>query len=412
MKPLLKCSVATVLLTGGVCHADQPTGVFSGYFRSGIGTTMGGGDQACFQAAGATSKYRLGNECETYAELGFGTNLYESGLKVFSVDTMIAYVSDQTNDWESLEDEDANLAIRQFNVKGKGVIDSLPGATLWIGKRFYQRHDIHINDNFYWDASGPGAGIEDIRTPWGLLSAAWIRNTTDDEVNDLEIANNNLDFRLRDLPTNTMGLLEIGLNIGIASVSDQQEETLGNQDTSDGAMLTLEHTQNLGNFNLNKLTLQYAVDGMAGGNGRNNALAEDGDMVRLIDHGLINLAPGIDMMYALLYENLDYDDQSGQTWISAGARPVFYWSDIMSTAIELGYDQVNPQNNNLKKARLMKLTLAQQWSAGDTFFARPTLRAFVTYAQWNGNTYNAASEAIADGKSSGLTLGAQVESWW
>ena len=38
---------------------------FHGYMRSGIGATAGGGDQACFQAAGAPAKYRLGNECET-----------------------------------------------------------------------------------------------------------------------------------------------------------------------------------------------------------------------------------------------------------------------------------------------------------------------------------------------------------
>ncbi|WP_255956342.1 carbohydrate porin, partial [Klebsiella pneumoniae] len=31
--------------------------------------TGSGGEQQCFKATGAQSKYRLGNECETYAEL-------------------------------------------------------------------------------------------------------------------------------------------------------------------------------------------------------------------------------------------------------------------------------------------------------------------------------------------------------
>ncbi|HAJ5786453.1 TPA: carbohydrate porin, partial [Escherichia coli] len=45
---------------------------FHGYARSGIGWTGSGGEQQCFQTTGAQSKYRLGNECETYAELKLG----------------------------------------------------------------------------------------------------------------------------------------------------------------------------------------------------------------------------------------------------------------------------------------------------------------------------------------------------
>ena len=40
-----------------------------GYFRSGFGVNAKGGDQDAFQAPGAYSKYRLGNETETYGEL-------------------------------------------------------------------------------------------------------------------------------------------------------------------------------------------------------------------------------------------------------------------------------------------------------------------------------------------------------
>ena len=42
---------------------------FAGYLRSGAGTSTGSGPQQCFQLPGAQSKYRLGNECEQYAEL-------------------------------------------------------------------------------------------------------------------------------------------------------------------------------------------------------------------------------------------------------------------------------------------------------------------------------------------------------
>ena len=61
------CLLAALLVGGPALAVD-----FHGYLRSGVGATAGGGDQACFQAAGAPAKYRLGNECETYAEIGLG----------------------------------------------------------------------------------------------------------------------------------------------------------------------------------------------------------------------------------------------------------------------------------------------------------------------------------------------------
>ncbi|WP_306307803.1 carbohydrate porin [Escherichia coli] len=52
---------------------------FHGYARSGIGWTGSGGEQQCFQTTGAQSKYRLGNECETYAELKLGQEVWKEG---------------------------------------------------------------------------------------------------------------------------------------------------------------------------------------------------------------------------------------------------------------------------------------------------------------------------------------------
>jgi maltoporin len=88
---------------------------FHGYFRSGIGATVGGGDQACFSAPGV-SKYRLGNECETYAEIQLGSEVFKEGDTSFYVDSMIAYITPQENDFETVNDEDATIAVRQFNV--------------------------------------------------------------------------------------------------------------------------------------------------------------------------------------------------------------------------------------------------------------------------------------------------------
>ncbi len=61
-----------VAVAAGVMSAQAMAVDFHGYARSGIGWTGSGGEQQCFQTTGAQSKYRLGNECETYAELKLG----------------------------------------------------------------------------------------------------------------------------------------------------------------------------------------------------------------------------------------------------------------------------------------------------------------------------------------------------
>ncbi|MDN6072142.1 MAG: carbohydrate porin, partial [Enterobacterales bacterium] len=145
----LALAVASAVLSTQALAVD-----FHGYARSGIGWTGSGGEQQCFKATGAQSKYRLGNECETYAELKLGQELWKDGDKSFYFDTNVAYSVQQTNDWEATDP-----AFREANIQAKNVIEWAPGSTLWAGKRFYQRHDVHMIDFYYWDISGPGAGL-------------------------------------------------------------------------------------------------------------------------------------------------------------------------------------------------------------------------------------------------------------
>ncbi len=77
-----------------VTYAGQHDVGSHGYFRAGTGTSRNG-EQECFQAPGASAKYRLGNECETWIELhGYDTYylsdskqapfIHTEGMLVFS----------------------------------------------------------------------------------------------------------------------------------------------------------------------------------------------------------------------------------------------------------------------------------------------------------------------------------------
>ncbi len=119
-----------------------------------------------------------------------------------------------------------------------------------------------------------------------------------------------------------------------------------------GYMLTLEHTQGEFFGGFNKFVVQYATDAMTahglGSNGQGvSALTSDNldgnDFYRIMDHGVVGLGKNVEMQYLASYNNLSFKEagKPDQTWISLGVRPVYFWNDIMSTAVELGYDQVD-----------------------------------------------------------------------
>mgnify|MGYP003585427303 CR=1 FL=1 len=419
-KTMLATLVSSALLSTSALAVD-----FHGYARSGIGWTSGGGEQSAFTVNGGGSKYRLGNEAETYAELKLGQELYKNGEKSIYLDSNVAYSVNQQVDWEA-----TNPALREINVQFKNFADSLPGATLWAGKRFYQRHDVHMNDFYYWDISGPGAGVENIDVGFGKLSLAVTRNTEKDgayswnynpitkkwessQDKNKDVYNDVFDVRLAGIETNKDGSLEIGFDFGNAHTKDG---AIYEKDaTKRGYMATIEHTQ--GNFfgGFNKFTAQYAKDAMTSwstGHSQGGSANNKGDMLRLINQGVVQASDKVEVMYALIYEKTDLDNKRGKTWYSAGVRPMYKWNDTMSTLLEVGYDRIKDQATG-KKNDLMKYTIAQQWQAGNSIWARPAIRVFGTYAHWN-DKFNTANRTDAGykAKDGEFIGGVQFEAWW
>lgn len=377
-------------IAAGIMSAQAGAVDFKGYARSGIGWTGSGGEQQCFQATGAQSKYRLGNECETYAELKLGQEVWKEGDKSFYFDTNVAYSVSQQNDWES-----TSPAFREANVQGKNLIEWLPGSTIWAGKRFYQRHDVHMIDFYYWDISGPGAGIENIDLGFGKLSLAATRSSESggsatfadrdangDRVYDNIVPNDVFDVRLAGLETNPGGTLELGVDYGHTNIPDDYYLQPGA--SKDGWLFTAEHTQSMMK-GFNKFVLQYGTDSMtSNGKGipQGGSVDNDGSMWRVLDHGAITLADRWDLMYVGMYQNIDRDNNNGTEWWTVGVRPMFKWTPIMSTLLEVGYDNVKSQRTDEKNSQY-KITLAQQWQAGDSIWSRPAIRVFATYAKWD-----------------------------
>ncbi|EQC04172.2 maltoporin [Aeromonas salmonicida subsp. pectinolytica 34mel] len=414
---------------------------FHGYFRSGVGVSKDGDMQTVIKKQKVG---RLGHEDDTYGEVQLGQEVFNKDGKTFYVDSMVAMTSNGSNDWESTESsfqctaadgvltkcdnkEDATFALRQFNVQAKGLLSFAPEATLWAGKRYYQRHDIHISDFYYWNISGAGAGIEGIQAGPGKVSFAWVRNDrsgTDDGWNyndDLNV--NTLDLRYAGIPLWQDASLEVGVDYAIANPTDAQKDSANAQykNAKDGVMLTAELTASvLGGFN--KSVVQYGTEGYSkafafwGDGSWYGAEAKDGaDGFRLINWGVIPMGNKVEMGHQLVYGvgNEMWDGNDKWETMSAVVRPMYKWDDFNKTIFEGGYfkDKNKSTDGSSLEDSGYKLTLAQAWSAGSSFWARPEIRVFASYVGLDDN--DMAGKPF-DSKTSKDTwnFGVQAEAWW
>ncbi|GAA5219298.1 maltoporin LamB [Corallincola platygyrae] len=409
---------------------------FHGYGRAGMSTTASGGEQLCY-GSGAAGHFvgRLGDECDTYVELGLAQELYSRDGKSFKVEAMWATdIQDQGNDYQSLNPSEeggepwaeGDFALRQFNIQAKGVVGFAPEATLWGGKRYYQRKDVHWLDLYYVNNSGYGVGLEGIDMGPGKASIAWTNFDTpsriegDNKVDDETIQNNKLDVRYAGIPLWSGASLEL---IGIYGWTDltENQDDAGYTD-NDGYFFTAEISHGLlGGFN--KIVAQYGKDSMGhaawanhgGGESLNNYWWDGSykDSYRIMDFGVIKLSKDIELGYSALYQaaTASGDDvaETDATRMSFVARPMYKWNDIMKTTLEVGYDKVQEAWMD-DKQDLYKVMVAQEWSAGRSFWARPTIRLYAGSFWGDQAENNTAGDSGGD--DGNIRVGAQVEAWW
>ncbi|MDK9775693.1 MULTISPECIES: maltoporin [unclassified Vibrio] len=429
----IAAAVAATLAAGSAFAVD-----FHGYMRAGVGVSADGGQQVTFEK---NKIGRLGNEGDVYGEIQLGKEVYNNNGKTFYVDSMFAMTSNGSNDWEStstncgLNDagdavkctDDAQFALRQFNVQAKGVLDFAPEATLWAGKRFYQRHDVHLSDFYYWNISGAGAGIENVEAGPGKLSVAWVRNdrndmgATPDEGNVSSVPwqtgdavnVNTFDVRYAGLPVWENGSLEVGLDY--AMVNETESASAAAKDAKDGVMFTAELTQGL-DSGFNKTVFQYGTEGYSkifafyGDGSWYGAEAKDGASgYRLINWGVIGMGENWEMMHQLVYgvgEEM-WSGMDKHETMSAVVRPVYKWDDNHKTIFEAGYaiDDTDGTEN-----KFGKFTVAQAWSAGSSFWARPEIRLYASYLT---SDYDNGMKVFDSGRSEdSFQFGVQAEAWW
>lgn len=401
---ILKTVPAAVLLALVVSqvYADDAAGQYIGYFRAGAGSNSSKGSQACFGLAGAAAKYRFGNECDTYGEFGYSKEVAKSANGTSFVGTVMANFYEPNSTSNS-----HNWGLSQLMVEAKNV-DFLGGGSAWIGKRYYNRPDIHVLDMKMVHMDGVGGGVDSIKIGPGQFGYALMRNDDQSTVGTSSATRHQ--FLYHSLPVNTNGSLSFDATLVTAdshvpnsqggfavSLTHQQDKFLGGINT-----LWLQHAQGAAGINVGEM-----------GNPMNGSAYTSS---RIGDQLIWQVTPE-------LTGSIDFVYQSNKTpvgtsnWTSIGARPTYALGDNFKLVLDVGHDSVTSPNN--PTAQLTKITFAPVLTAGKGFWTRPELRAFVTYAKWN----KAAQAAAAPGttlsttgafgsSTNGVSIGIQTEVWF
>jgi len=410
---------------------------FHGYFRAGYGINGDGDPMEAFQAPNAGAKYRLGNEAETYIEATFQQNFLSRKLLKDDVDFFtrltFAYVTPTTDN----NNFETTTSLREAYAGARGVLDAGSNVMFWAGNRFYEHLSIHIDDFYFRDMSGFGGGVEDILVGDNTkLALAWIGGSIDDlsstgvaYTNNYHVNKNTLDLRLYDIKTaiGTWALHGDFVQFAGDTLTPSAGATIDIKDSLGwglGAILTSELTTNMEN----RLTIQY------GKGAADNFLAvmtapqgviiptsgtlvvnpEKASRFRLTDDVVIKVGDPLSLQAVAVLEHYDNGMSSQNTidWISLGARPVYHFNTYFSLAFEGGVDYTNQEDG--PEGFLTKFTLAPQIQLGNTFFGRPVIRMFATYALWSGS--DAFEQSVAPvsygADNQGFSFGVQMEAWW
>ena len=448
----LSAAVALALSSVAASAVD-----FHGYFRAGAQASTQGGEVYCLGNGNIGHKVgRLGDECDTYAELTLNQEVYNKANNKWTLNTLVAYGTAEGNrdlqgdSWQGVGGDGPwngqRLSIRELWTG----YQTDAGYQIWAGKRFYQRKDIHLLDLYYLNNSGYGAGIEGIDVGMGNLAFA-VTKWANDGTSDYNRNVYKLDARWNGIPVGPLGNLDASVIYALPFISEQQEaNAAGNaraNRANSGALVTLDLNTavNSDSVNLmNHFVVQYGTNGFGyiGSNdnhaGDNYSPDIDDTGVRVINWGTLD-AGNFGLGYSLIWAHVDNGDDhkaAGATWTTERSgwiysivlRPEYKWTEFTRTTLELGYSsqKTNGWMAPGEDPDVYKVTLAQQFTPGKGFWTRPAIRFYVSYLGGTqlskGNLYFSAIDGtwIAgkafkdanDGHNYQVTVGTQVEAWW
>ncbi|MFW7381914.1 MAG: carbohydrate porin [Oligoflexus sp.] len=411
--------LSSSLLLAETDHKTQ----FIGYFRSTLGISDRPGLPG-FGAPGIPAKYRLGNEADTVLELGVDHRFADgpdapAGSYLQGVFMLSSYAPIGGSQYLN------ELGIAQAYVKMSRYLGDFD---VWLGRRYYQRQQLELND-YYWlnpgQGSHLGAGLEDLPLAAGRLDLALltyedqaVASQIDEEVS-ANLHSRQVELRYRDIQLTK----QISLS-SLLSFSHRPKDELLAYPEAEGKTAALWLNMQFGRHAHSLATIMRQGLGLVQSptNGkpiRENSIASGYDLKKASLYELSHAYTYYGEALTLQFLAIHHQEATGRTgvqgdrlrWNSLGIRPVYFIHRFISLAGELGYDDVRNDISG-HQGGLTKATLALQLMKDTSAGARPTIRFFVTHANWSRDFQGMVGSLYEQDKTQGWSSGLQTEVWW
>ena len=406
-----------------------------GYFRAGFTSNDSGSasNNTTIKAPNAGAFYRLGGGESNYAAWNLSRKFnVESGAWAKAYFGLV-YEDRDARRWV-YDTSDKTVFMDKAYVE-MGNLDFAPDATFWAG-RVNWGSDIHILDRKYYEVRSPGIGVKGLDAGDGKIDLFMMAHDTDSDTEYTDENGTTVSYDDGARPrTHTIGLEYKKGNWWIATSvqSNSNDEAYqvsktidGNAETYDakaasfGAHIMLNYKQN-DFFGMTDGSTRYVAQygtgvsaAFLGRNGDTNQSNEDGQNYRFFIDGLTKVGDWDINTVALIQQKNDVDfDGSKNTWWTIGARPSYYVTENFAMQFEAGYNWSSYESDTQEEeGGLATFTIAPTLKLKSSFFNRPELRLYATYAKYTGDYTASSLDGFDSDDDSAFTFGAQAEIWF
>ncbi|KAA8597723.1 carbohydrate porin [Vibrio sp. 10N.286.52.C3] len=420
---LAVCSVPALAL--------ETTAEMHGYIKAGLLANADGTRANSVGLLTDYGKWRLGNEQNTKIELLPTLKMTTDDGTWAKARVNLTHETNCTSDWNCVDGDGHDIQFREGFVE-MGGFDFAPESVFWAGKRYSSSNtSSHQFDWEYIQYNGTGGGIDKIDLGFAKMDIGVYAFLPSDR-NGEEPVDGTVQGYSDDFSLNVWFKQIAGSQLDVQLVAHTMEEHSWHKGAATNgvgvtALYNFDGFYNLAN-GFSRMTLQYG-EGLAAGdslgkNGWGFANSEDTKSSRVVFDGVVNLSESWELSTFAFYQT-DSDYAPWSDWSNAatkgydrdvfaiGVRPHNQITKNFAMQYEIGYENVSEDKVDGADGGLYKVTVAPTLMLESGFWARPQIRAFVTYAQWDDEASSKVDSGYTrDGQTDTLNFGVQAEVWF
>jgi sucrose porin len=430
LNAISKSLIATLALTTLQVSALETESTLNGYLKSGLLMSSDGTRLDSLGLFTDYGKFRLGNEQNTKIELLPTIKMTSDEGSWAKVRANLTHETSCTADWNCVDGDGQAVQFREGYVE-MGGLDFAPNAVFWAGKRYSSSNtSSHQYDWEYVQYNGTGGGIDGIDVGFAKLDVgmyAFMPSDKNEHPNDPDLLGYADDYSVNAWLKSIAGS---ALDIQFASHMMAEKPGSKNAATSGLGITALYNFDGFYNVmnGYSRIVFQYGT-GLAAGdslgkNGWGFANSEDTTSSRVVFDGVVNLSQNWEVSTFAFYQ-MDEEYSPWSDWsqvttqgydrnaYAIGVRPHHQITTNFAMQYELGYENVSEDKSGGSEGGLFKATVAPTLMLETGFWARPQIRAFATYSQWDDGVSASLDEGYTrTGSTDTLSFGVQAEVWF